>query len=539
MPAPIAARETLLRALRPGEGDVEGVLGALSDIARLVSAFPDEFHAGVDLKAVTPPVALIEGAAAVQLAHSIARVISQAKAIPSTAQVNEKLAEIATASGLGSILKSNGVQSRKTKVVRLLASCPTSSRGGMTAAAAQELSKRLEALFECAALQESLDAYVEGALEALGPSYLQVHEGEVLSHGMERPQERHAAFGKLEEEAPEDPPVAEEPPAGAPPAPSARGGKGSKRGAKDAAAAAPPQSEPKSAAAAKAPAWKRVLHGRKAEAEETPAASAAPVTAATALEPRVTRGRVARSAICEAPAAAHTQLSGKAAKQKGKAHHKAEKRSTVEVAAVAEEPAEPEAGPPEQTVRATRSPEQTVRATRGSIAGAGGNRTAVKAAPKQIAAKPARELQQRTPNPRQQAARGVRAAATRPTPLAAARAATAAPGSGRRAAAAAATAAVRRQQANEAALLGALEDDSPTPKRRKTCRWSPEQTDAFVKLVYTHGPGNWKAILEGSSDTFNNRTQVDLKDKWRNLAKAGDVLLDRMDQLRSVGLPPQ
>ncbi|KAI8470527.1 MAG: hypothetical protein J3K34DRAFT_521308 [Monoraphidium minutum] len=77
---------------------------------------------------------------------------------------------------------------------------------------------------------------------------------------------------------------------------------------------------------------------------------------------------------------------------------------------------------------------------------------------------------------------------------------------------------------------------SPSVKRRKVCRWTPEETDIFTHAVYTYGAGNWKAVLESVGYQLNNRTQVDLKDKWRNLENTGKVLRDRGDQLRAVGM---
>jgi Myb-like DNA-binding domain len=42
--------------------------------------------------------------------------------------------------------------------------------------------------------------------------------------------------------------------------------------------------------------------------------------------------------------------------------------------------------------------------------------------------------------------------------------------------------------------------------------------------VQEHGEGRWTAILKAGGGTFasRSRTAVDLKDKWRNLARASE-----------------
>ncbi|KAL8256689.1 hypothetical protein R6Q59_028730 [Mikania micrantha] len=55
-------------------------------------------------------------------------------------------------------------------------------------------------------------------------------------------------------------------------------------------------------------------------------------------------------------------------------------------------------------------------------------------------------------------------------------------------------------------------------KRRN--RWTPEEETALVAGVNKHGPGKWKDILadEAFAPSLINRSNVDLKDKWRNLS---------------------
>ncbi|CAN1179981.1 Single myb histone 5 [Linum perenne] len=54
------------------------------------------------------------------------------------------------------------------------------------------------------------------------------------------------------------------------------------------------------------------------------------------------------------------------------------------------------------------------------------------------------------------------------------------------------------------------------PRRRKR-RWSAEEEAALREGVAEFGKGKWKIILESRRDLFDDRTEVDLKDKWRNM----------------------
>ena len=46
---------------------------------------------------------------------------------------------------------------------------------------------------------------------------------------------------------------------------------------------------------------------------------------------------------------------------------------------------------------------------------------------------------------------------------------------------------------------------------------------ADVSLGMQLGKGKWKKILDEAGDVFKSRSQVDLKDKWRNLERQGIV----------------
>jgi len=63
----------------------------------------------------------------------------------------------------------------------------------------------------------------------------------------------------------------------------------------------------------------------------------------------------------------------------------------------------------------------------------------------------------------------------------------------------------------------------PAPKiRRRNARWQPDEVVALEAGVARHGVGSWAIIHQAYSHIFerHGRSQVDLKDKWRNLEKA-------------------
>ncbi|KAK9827119.1 hypothetical protein WJX74_007061 [Apatococcus lobatus] len=63
----------------------------------------------------------------------------------------------------------------------------------------------------------------------------------------------------------------------------------------------------------------------------------------------------------------------------------------------------------------------------------------------------------------------------------------------------------------------------PGAPRRKIGRWTEEETNALIRLTQEIGKSKWKKILEAGEGIFQNRSQVDLKDKWRNLERQGIV----------------
>ena len=54
------------------------------------------------------------------------------------------------------------------------------------------------------------------------------------------------------------------------------------------------------------------------------------------------------------------------------------------------------------------------------------------------------------------------------------------------------------------------------PKARKVPRkWTDEETKDLLRGVEKHGPGKWKSILDDETFSFEHRTAVDLKDRYR------------------------
>jgi len=58
-----------------------------------------------------------------------------------------------------------------------------------------------------------------------------------------------------------------------------------------------------------------------------------------------------------------------------------------------------------------------------------------------------------------------------------------------------------------------------TKTRRPKKKWSEEEVDTLKREVQKYGKGRWKMILQKNVEVFQGRTEVDLKDKWRNLEK--------------------
>ncbi|EDV22701.1 uncharacterized protein TRIADDRAFT_28428, partial [Trichoplax adhaerens] len=57
-------------------------------------------------------------------------------------------------------------------------------------------------------------------------------------------------------------------------------------------------------------------------------------------------------------------------------------------------------------------------------------------------------------------------------------------------------------------------------KKRMKRPWSQKEEDNLSEGVQLYGVGNWAMIL--SEFNFVARTNVDLKDKWRNMNKKKD-----------------
>ncbi|KAF8402494.1 hypothetical protein HHK36_010579 [Tetracentron sinense] len=56
-------------------------------------------------------------------------------------------------------------------------------------------------------------------------------------------------------------------------------------------------------------------------------------------------------------------------------------------------------------------------------------------------------------------------------------------------------------------------------RRRTIKKWSSLEEDTLRTAVQKYGKGNWKLILNCFREIFEERTEVDLKDKWRNMIR--------------------
>ncbi|CAN6907178.1 unnamed protein product, partial [Brassica oleracea] len=56
-------------------------------------------------------------------------------------------------------------------------------------------------------------------------------------------------------------------------------------------------------------------------------------------------------------------------------------------------------------------------------------------------------------------------------------------------------------------------------------KWTEEEEEALLAGVQKHGPGKWKNIIRDPefADPLYNRSNIDLKDKWRNLSVPPDI----------------
>ncbi|KGN46758.1 uncharacterized protein LOC101205896 isoform X2 [Cucumis sativus] len=62
-------------------------------------------------------------------------------------------------------------------------------------------------------------------------------------------------------------------------------------------------------------------------------------------------------------------------------------------------------------------------------------------------------------------------------------------------------------------------EETKVVRRRQCKKWSLLEEDTLRTAVQRFGKGNWKLILSSYRDIFDERTEVDLKDKWRNMTR--------------------
>lgn len=73
-----------------------------------------------------------------------------------------------------------------------------------------------------------------------------------------------------------------------------------------------------------------------------------------------------------------------------------------------------------------------------------------------------------------------------------------------------------QQPEGTTAIVVAPSAPTPPRDRRPGHTWSPEEVDALRNGVGRFGRGNWRKIKEAYPVVLFLRTDVDLKDKWRN-----------------------
>lgn len=79
-------------------------------------------------------------------------------------------------------------------------------------------------------------------------------------------------------------------------------------------------------------------------------------------------------------------------------------------------------------------------------------------------------------------------------------------------------------------FASSLKEKSPVPNNNNSnnntfgrTAWTLDEEGAFIAGVKKHGKGNWSSILDDRefSSTLSKRTNINLKDKYRNMEKKG------------------
>ncbi|KAF2727350.1 hypothetical protein EJ04DRAFT_389381, partial [Polyplosphaeria fusca] len=60
-----------------------------------------------------------------------------------------------------------------------------------------------------------------------------------------------------------------------------------------------------------------------------------------------------------------------------------------------------------------------------------------------------------------------------------------------------------------------VDQEAKQGRSRKRNKWSEQETQDLLRGVSKFGIGNWKKILQCPEFAFNQRTTVDLKDRFR------------------------
>ncbi|CAG8622879.1 8873_t:CDS:2 [Paraglomus occultum] len=70
---------------------------------------------------------------------------------------------------------------------------------------------------------------------------------------------------------------------------------------------------------------------------------------------------------------------------------------------------------------------------------------------------------------------------------------------------------------NSSPRLRSVSPVTPPESRKPRQRWTEQETNDLTNGCYEYGVGAWRAILNDPKYSFNNRTTVDLKDRFRTL----------------------
>ncbi|CAM8907968.1 unnamed protein product [Rhodiola kirilowii] len=70
-------------------------------------------------------------------------------------------------------------------------------------------------------------------------------------------------------------------------------------------------------------------------------------------------------------------------------------------------------------------------------------------------------------------------------------------------------------------------------------KWTAEEEEALLAGIDKHGTGKWKNILRNTefSSALKNRSNIDLKNKWRNMSVSASGERPRSSKSSHLALP--